>query len=220
MKKNVPTSFTVKQFKALAEEQRRAILAVSEYLTSEIPEISDQGLSGSLNLLKPSKGRAARKEIGDDLPATIRRKFAAVYETALELAEAELKEQGFEDTKDFGFCLVIEPSCEDTTHVAIVDYRKPICYLHEWSKAWHFSFSNLAELAQAVLGAKSALVNKVLENRAKELIIVVQDGTAREVVGLPPNTRVVVANYDIEDVEKEFLSPSPVDGELCVLSKF
>ena len=39
---------------------------------------------------------------------------------------------------EFGCVMVIEASYEDTTHVAVVDYDKPICYLHEWDKAWHF----------------------------------------------------------------------------------
>ena len=43
--------------------------------------------------------------------------------------------------EQFNFCLVIEPSYEDSTHVAVVNYDKPICYLHEWSKAWNFHFA-------------------------------------------------------------------------------
>jgi hypothetical protein len=87
----------------------------------------------------------------------VRRKFAAVYQVATELAEAELKNRGFEKRKHFNFCLVIDPSYEDSTHVVVVDYGKPICYLHEWNKAWHVGFEDLAALARTVLSAKAAL---------------------------------------------------------------
>ena len=121
------------------------------------------------------------------------------------------------DRQHFNFCLVIEPSCEDTTHVAVVDYDKPICYLHEWSKAWHFQFANLAELAKAVLAAKKALVNKATEFKAKEVLIVVEDGGVRDVVGLAPNTAITVVDYDIDEEDREGLTVSPIDGELCKL---
>ena len=53
--------------------------------------------------------------------------------------------------------------------MAIVDYDRPICYLYEWSKAWHYNFANLAELAGAVLSAKVVLVT--------ELKVVVAEGS-------------------------------------------
>ena len=136
------------------------------------------------------------------------------------MAEAELKQRGFEPRKHFDFSLVIEPSYEDSTRVAIVDYDRPICYLHEWSKAWHFKFANLAELAGAVLTAKVVLVNKVIEFNPKELFIVLEEGRVREVPNLPPNMRVVLIDYDIEDMEKEELKPSPLDGQPCRLTSF
>jgi hypothetical protein len=94
-----------------------------------------------------AEGCVPQEEVDGDLLAPVRRKFAAVYQTAMELAEAELRKQGLKERQHFNFCLVIEPSYEDTTHVAVVDYDKPICYLHEWSKAWNLQFANLAELA-------------------------------------------------------------------------
>ena len=86
-----------------------------------------------------------------------------MYQTALELAEAELKQRGFEARKQFNFSLIIDPSYEHLTRIAIVDHDRPICYLHEWSKAWHFQFADLAELARTVVSAKVALMNKVTE---------------------------------------------------------
>ena len=212
--------FTANQFKALREEERQVVLAVAEYLTSSTIDISDEQLSEALNLMKPAKGCVPSEEADGDLLNTVRRKFAAVYQTAMDLAEAELKQRGFEPRKHFDFSLVIEPSYEDSTRVAIVDYDRPMCYLHEWSKAWHFKFANLAELAGAVLSTKVALVIKVMEFNPKELFIVLEEGRVREVPNLPPNMQVVVVDYDIEDMEKEDLKPSPLDGQPCRLTSF
>ena len=220
MKQKTVYPFTAKQFNALTAEERRVVLAVAEYQTSSTIDISDEQLCEALNLMKPAKGCVPSEEADGDLLNTVRRKFAAVYQTAMDLAEAELKQRGFEPRKHFDFSLVIEPSYEDTTRVAIVDYDRPMCYLHEWSKAWHFKFANLAELAGAVLSAKVVLVNKVQEFNPKELFIVLEEGRVREVPNLPPNMRVVLVDYDIEDVEKEDLKPSPLDGQPCRLSRF
>ena len=172
MKQKTVYPFTAKQFNALTAEERRVVLAVAEYQTSSTIDISDEQLCEALNLMKPAKGCVPSEEADGDLLNTVRRKFAAVYQTAMELAQAELKQRGFEPRKHFNFSLVIEPSYEDTTRVAIVDYDRPICYLYEWSKAWHFDFANLAELAGAVLSAKVVLVRKVTELNPKEVMLV------------------------------------------------
>ena len=211
--------FTAKQFNALNPEQRQAVLAVAEYLTSRTIDVSDKELSDALNLMKPAEGCVPFEEAGDDLLASIRRKFAAVYEVALELAEAELKQRGFESRQHFSFCLIIEPSWEDTTHVAIVDFARPICYLHEWSKAWHLGFASLSALAQAVLSAKATLVSKVEEcNRKKQIFVCVEGGVVHEIVNLPDNLQVTILDYDVEGVEKERIEKSPVDGQRCVIT--
>ncbi len=219
MKNDTEHPFTAAQFNALSEEERQAVLAVAEYLTSSTTEITDDDLSSALNLMRETEGCVPQEEIDNDSFTPIRRKFAAIYQTAMEMAEAELKKQGLKDRQHFNFCLVIEPSYEDTTHVAIVDYDKPICYLHEWSKAWHFQFADLAELAKAVLAAKIALANKVTELNAKEVLIVVEDGGVRDVKGVAPNIPITVVDYDIEEEDRESLTTSPIDGELCKLIK-
>jgi hypothetical protein len=220
MKNDPEHPFTAAQFNALNEEERQAVLAVAEYLTSSTAEITDDDLSSALNLMKETEGCVPREEIDNDLVAPIRRKFAAVYQTAMEMAEAELKKNGLKDRQHFNFCLIIEPDYEDTTHVAVVDYDKPICYLHEWSKARHFQFANLADLAKAVLAAKTAMVNKVTEFNAKEVLIVVEDGGVRHVVGLAPNFQVTIVDYDFEEEDRQSLTVSPIDGELCKLTRF
>jgi hypothetical protein len=89
---------------------------VAEYLTSTTTEITDEDLSTALNLMRPSEGGVPFEVIDTNVRVAVRRKFAAVYQTAMELAEAELKQKGFKERDHFNFCLVIEPSDEDTTH--------------------------------------------------------------------------------------------------------
>jgi hypothetical protein len=101
-----------------------------------------------------------------------------------------------------------------------VDYDQPLCYLHEWTKAWHLGFEALGDLADAVLVVKKNLVEKVVELTRKEIFIVMEGGMVHEVVNLPPNLNVTVIDYDTDGVEKERLAISPVDGELCVLNKW
>ncbi len=221
MKTKTQCPFTAQQFNALAEEERQAVLAIGEYLTGSTLEITDEELSSSFNLLKPADGCVPSEEAGEDLLKSIRRKFAAVYEVAMELAEAELKQRGLEEREQFNFCLVIEPNYEDATHVVIVDYDRPICYLHEWSKAWHVGYENLAALAAAVLSAKAALVTKVEElNKTKDIFVCLEGGVVHEIVNLPEKINVTVLDYDIEGVEKERVEKSPVDGHRCVITKW
>lgn len=209
--------FTADQLKALTEPQRQAIEVVAEYLTGNaFPAIqTDEEITAPFNLLKPCNGCVPWEESGEDLLTTIRKKFGAVYQVGMELAEAELKQRNF---TSFKFCLVTDPSYEDTTHVVILDYDKPICYLHEWTKAWHLGFATLAALADAVLAVKKCLVEKVA--KPIEIFVVMDGGVIHEIVDLPDNINVTVLDYDTEGVEKERLEISPVDGEVCVITKW
>ena len=99
--------------------------------------------------------------------------------------------------------------------MAIVDYDRPICYLYEWSKAWHYNFANLTELAGAVLSAKVVLVRKVTEFNPKELMLVLEHGRVRGVPNLAPDQKVMIVDYDIEDPEGQAIKPSPIDGRPC-----
>lgn len=94
----------------------------------------------------------------------------------------------------------------------------PRWYLHEWTKAWDLGFQTLRELADAVLVVKKNLVEKVTE--PTEIFVVMEGGVVHEIVKLPDHIRVTVIDYDTEGVEKERLEISPVDGELCVITKW
>ncbi len=217
--KTIEYPFTADQYKALTPERRLAIEAVAEYLTgSGVPtgaNCTDGEITWTFNLLKPCEGPVPPEEVDGDLLNVIRKKFGAVYEVGLELAEAELKQKSY---SDFSFCMVVDPSYEDATHVAIVDYHKPICHLHEWIKPWDLSFESLAELADAVLSVKNRLVEKI--TKPIEIFVVMEGGVVHEIVDLPDHIHVTVIDYDTEGLEKERLEISPVDGEVCVINKW
>ena len=172
--------FTVEQLNVLNREQREAVEAVIEYLSdfplSEDP--TDEEISTSLNLLKVCESNIPPEEFDGDILDTIRRKFSAVFCVGLELADQELTMQGFSQFEHFSFCPVIEPCFDDASHVVIVDYEQPICYLHEWHKAWCFHFANLQELADAVLDVKNHLIKQVKLRNPKNSPPTVQDVAA------------------------------------------
>src|SRR5260370_6703786 len=112
MKTDTEHPFTAVEFNGLSEEERQAVLAVAEYLTGSKVDISDEALSEALNLMEPTEGCVPQEEVDEDPVAPIRRKFAAVYQTAAELAESELKQKGFKKGEQFNFCLTIDASFE------------------------------------------------------------------------------------------------------------
>ena len=89
--------FTADQLKALTKPQRQAIEAVAEYLTGNTltANQTDEEISGTFNLLKPCKGCVPSEEAGEDLLNAIRKKFGAVYQVGMELAEGELKQRNY-----------------------------------------------------------------------------------------------------------------------------
>jgi hypothetical protein len=80
--------YTAEQFHSLTDEERQAVLAVAEYLTSSMIDISDEQLSEALNLMKPAEGCVPTDEPEEELLHTIRRKFAAVYQTGWSLRKS------------------------------------------------------------------------------------------------------------------------------------
>jgi hypothetical protein len=56
--------------------------------------------------------------------------------------------------------------------------------------------------------------------RKREIFLIMEGGVVHEIVDLPDHINVTVIDYDTEGVEKERLEISPVDGELCVISKW
>src|SRR5437879_8002497 len=86
--------FTSEEYESLTTEQRQTVEAVAEYLSGDRglkQDSTDEEISGIFNLLKPCEGCVPSEEAGENLLNTLRKKFGAVHEVGLELAEAELK---------------------------------------------------------------------------------------------------------------------------------
>ena len=217
--------FTLEQWQALNDEQRSIIDAVADFHTgqsiTEDIELTDESISNTLNILRPCDGCVPEEEIDEQVGDSIRRKFYAVFGTGLELAERELNRQGIQQFEAYNFCILIEPSCQDATHVVIVDYERAVCYLHEWTKAWNFSFGSLAELADKVISIRNALVEKVVSYvKPKEVYVLLEGGLVREVIGADEKAVITIVDYDIEGADPCEVQPSPIDGERCCITKF
>jgi hypothetical protein len=156
--------YTRAQWDQLTDEQRTAVWEVLDYLQGVEPEqeMDDEFLSETLNILRPCEGCIPEEEIGDDVLQDIRRKFACIYWAALTLAtRPHLADEGL-PTK-WELSLVIDPSFDDHTKVAILDDRqeRPYRYLLERDKAWNFRFENLAAIADEVLRARDQVLANI-----------------------------------------------------------
>jgi hypothetical protein len=78
----------------------------------------------------------------------------------------------------------------------------------------------LKGLVKAALAVKTRLVEKVTKSRKIEIFVILDGGLVQEIVNLPDNINVTVIDYDTEGADKEDLQISPVDGELCFISKW
>ena len=56
--------------------------------------------------------------------------------------------------------------------------------------------------------------------RKREIFLIMEGGVVHEIVDLPDHINVTVVDYDTEGVEKERLEISPVDGEVCMITKW
>lgn len=149
-------------YASLSELEQTVLQAVANHLTGERFDPDDgESLAMTFNILRPCDGCLPEEEIGEDLLEDIRRKFSCVYYTAVERVEANIKAEGLRFYDDHSFCLVTDPCYQDSTHVAVVDLRpeiRPFCYFHEYTKAWHFSFASLKDIAEEVLRAERIIV--------------------------------------------------------------
>ena len=146
--------YTENQYNRLTPKEQEILQQVATHLTGEsITPPDDETLQITFNILRPCDGCIPEEDVGEDLLADIRRKFACVYYTATERAESQLQARGLRFYDDLRFCLVIDADYQDSTHVAVVDLRpevRPFCYFHEYAKAWHFSFATLKEITLEV----------------------------------------------------------------------
>lgn len=157
--------YTASQYRTLTTAEKAILVYVNDYLHgNKLEAQTDEEWTEAFNLMRPCSGCVPPEEIGDSVEKTIRNKFGAVYWTAAELAELELAKKDHKPRVDFSFCLVVDASFEDATHVAILDFKRPACYLHDWAKAWAFNFETLGDLVEAVITARNEIV-KNYENQ-------------------------------------------------------
>jgi hypothetical protein len=87
--------------------------------------------------------------IGDDILLSIRGKFACIFQAAREMIERRWRQAGRENDL---LVVLIDPSYEDATHIAVCDYKSPgRCYFHAYYKAWSYAFESVSEIADEVL---------------------------------------------------------------------
>jgi hypothetical protein len=159
--------YTIEEMDALTTDQRAALRGIADHrgidLDSEDTPLGEETIQEAFRLFQPCEGCIPEDEIGDDVCLSVREKFACVYGAALEIAEADLRNEGYFADCHLGLRLVIDASYEDQTTVAVVDWspeQRPFCYLQESHKAWRYSFETLSALADEVL----AIHNRLMEN--------------------------------------------------------
>lgn len=145
-------AYTVEQFSKLNEEQKAALALVAEYLNvgPDLEErVSDQSLSHAFGILAPTDGCLPIAYAVNDTLLSIREKFACIFYAACEIVERRWRQAGREN--DF-LDLVIDPSYEDATHIAVCDHKSPgRCYFQGYYKAWRYAFESLSEIADEAL---------------------------------------------------------------------
>lgn len=156
--------FTWKAYEDLLPEQKRAIFACYEYLagTPLDPDLmEDEEVQESFDLLRECEG-CLPDDYTEEIDQALIRKFKSVYYVGLVLCAQDLTKQGFDPI------VIVEPSFEDRTRVAIVDADGKACFLVALEKAWHMGFSTLEELSMAILWAKKTIRKNAKKYRSEE----------------------------------------------------
>jgi hypothetical protein len=216
-------TYTTEQFNRLTKSEKAAILRIIDYVTGETPStVNDKILSDGLNFWRPTTGCVPEEEVRDNLHGAVRYKYSALYTPAMMAAEVDLERRGITLKDNYALELVIDASCDDRTHVAIIAFGHPVCYEHHWSKAWKFHFAELKDLAGEFLRIKQILVAKVVESHRQHhpIHVVVAGGLVQEIRDIPPGIEVKVVDYDIEAVDDLDPQISPLDGAACSIRRF
>lgn len=150
--------YTTEQYRALSVDQQAAILAVARRLSAEpelVATMDSEDLSSTFNILRPCDGCVPPEECdgSDGLLGAIYNKFACLLNAAIELTG--------EDLAHHRFWPVIDAAHDGYTRCVVTDFdhTQPWCYFNESTKAWHYEFAALAEVADEVLRIKSAILD-------------------------------------------------------------
>jgi hypothetical protein len=166
--------YTRAQWDRLADEQRAILQRIAANRGLDpIPDDPqdaqepDAEIREAFNLFRPCQGCIPEDEIGDNVLLDVRHKFSAIHYVAAEMAEEELRAEGYwAESEALGLRLVIDASYEDTSHMLVVDWYpdlRPFCYYSREVNAWHFVFAQLADLADEVLRIRDMLTGRVRE---------------------------------------------------------
>jgi hypothetical protein len=144
--------YTVEQYSKLNEEQKAALALVAEYLSADLcleEPVTDKDLSNAFGILAPADGCVPIGYVRDDILLSIRRKFACIFRAACDIVERRWRQA---DRENDLLVVVIDPSYEDATHIAVCDHKSAgRCYLHGYYKAWSYAFESLSEIANEAL---------------------------------------------------------------------
>jgi hypothetical protein len=131
-------------------------------------------LNETLGILGPADDRCVPEScLGDDLLEDIRSKFHMIFYPALRWARQKLADSGYTARRLLALVLVVEPSFEDRSQIAVVDDTTghvdypAYCYLYENPKAWDWSFPNLTAVANAVINFRDRVVEEFLRNNGR-----------------------------------------------------
>lgn len=116
-------------------------------------ELTEEELNDEhLNLWRPCDGCIPQSEIGDEVLSSIIEKFRKPLDVACNMAQI-LHKKTAAKAKGALFQPVpmVEPSYEDSTYYAIVDWDRHIKYLFGYDKAWVFKWHSMTAFANWVL---------------------------------------------------------------------
>lgn len=103
-----------------------------------------------LHLWTPCEGCVPQSEIGDEVLSSIIEKFRKPLDVACNMAEIMHKKSKVYGTL-FQPVPMVEPSFEDSTYYAIVDWDRHLKYLFGYEKAWTFKWHSMTAFANWVL---------------------------------------------------------------------
>lgn len=151
--------FTWAEFDKLSAPQAHLLNLLYEELSGErfprrkltdveqCEELEDE-IDGVLDLYMDGEGCVPAHHVDDDVFIPILKKFRGPVDVAIDLVETELIRLRCGDKHTLR--RIIQPSHEDECKVVVIDWRDgyPFVYFEHSSKAWHYCFENLAELAE------------------------------------------------------------------------
>lgn len=141
--------------------------------------MSEEELNNLLFLWHPCKGCVPNAELeneyDNDVMSAVKAKFRLPMEVACSMA-TEYYEYKFGSVVGFQPVPMIEPSYEEDTYYAIVDWDKHLRYVFGYEKAWAFKWYSLTAFSNWILACmlRTVQVYKALGERKDEKLRVIK----------------------------------------------